>query len=156
MLQMDFTFLNVESIHGFTSFFVAIFSAISYIFGFPPRSKRPTIDILKLLVTTLSNQDKKVSFIRVDEDGELEISSEFMRTCHNKNITVQTKGGYASSLNVKLKSQIRNWLILKGNFYWTKVTIRNFGSQPIIMTYVSPAELRIGCVVMLLNYFVMD
>ena len=41
------------------------------------------------------NQDKKVSFIRVDEDGALERYSESMNTCHNMNIIVQTTGGYA-------------------------------------------------------------
>ena len=47
------------------------------------------------------NKDKKSAFIRVDEDGALTRSSEFMNTCHNMNIMVQTTGGYASSLNGK-------------------------------------------------------
>ena len=42
------------------------------------------------------NQDKKVAFIPVDEDGALEISPEFMKTCHNINIIVQTTSIYAS------------------------------------------------------------
>ena len=104
MLQMDFAFFNVESIRGFTSTFVAVCSATSYPFGFPSRSKRPPLDILKFLVTTLRNQDKKVAFIRVDEDGALARSSEFMRTCHKMNIIVQTTGGDASSLNGKSES----------------------------------------------------
>ena len=104
MLQMDFSFFNAESICEFNSTFVAICSATSYPFGFPSRSKRPIIEILKFLVTTLRNQDKKVAFIRVDEDGELSRSSEFMKTCHNMNIIVQTTGGYASSLNDKSES----------------------------------------------------
>ena len=66
MLQMDFAFFNVESIRGFTSTFVAIFSASSYPFVFSSRSKRPPLDILKFLVTALRNQDKKYSFIGVD------------------------------------------------------------------------------------------
>ena len=106
MLQMDFAFFNVESIHGFTSTFVAVCSATSYPFGFPSRSKRPPLDILKSLIATLRNQDKKVTFIQVDEDGALARSSEFMKTCHNMNIIVQTAGGYASSLNDK--SEIPN------------------------------------------------
>ena len=67
MLQMDFEFFNVESIRGFTSTFVTICSANLYPFGFPSRSKRPPLDILTFLVATLINQDKKVTFIRVDE-----------------------------------------------------------------------------------------
>ena len=71
MLQMDFSFFNVESIREFTSTFVAIYSATSYPFGFISRRKRPPIDVLKFIVTTLKNQDKKVTLIRVDEDGSL-------------------------------------------------------------------------------------
>ena len=92
MLQMDFAFFNVGSIHGFISTFVAIFSANSHLFGFPPRRKRPPLDILKTFVTTLRNQDKIIAFIRVDEYGTLARSSEFMKTCHNMKIIVQTKG----------------------------------------------------------------
>ena len=49
MLEINFSFFNVESTYGFTSNFVAICSVISHPFGFPYRSKRPHIDILKLL-----------------------------------------------------------------------------------------------------------
>ena len=51
----------------------------------------------------MRNQDKKVAFISVDEYVALERSYEFMKTCHNMNIIVQTTGGDASSLNVKSK-----------------------------------------------------
>ena len=102
MPQMDFEFFNVESIRGFTSNFVAICSATSYPSGFLSRSKLPPLNILKILFTMLKNQDKKVSFIRIDEDGSLEISSEFIKTCHNMNIIVQTKFGDASSINDKI------------------------------------------------------
>ena len=54
-----------------------------------------------LFVNTLINQDKKVAFIRVDEYGALARYSEFMKTCHNMNIKVQTTGGYASSISGK-------------------------------------------------------
>ena len=103
MLQMDFVFFNVEIIREFTSTFVAICSTTSYLFGLPSRSKRQTLDILKFLVTTLSNQDKNFSFIRFDEDRAIARSSGFMKTCHNMNITVQTTSGYASSINGKRK-----------------------------------------------------
>ena len=85
---------------------MAIYSDTSYPFGFPSRSKRSPLDILKLLVTTLRNQDKKVALIRVDEYGALSRSSELMKTCHSMNIIVQTTGGDASSLNGK--SEIPN------------------------------------------------
>ena len=49
------------------------------------------------------NQDKKVSFIRVDEYGSLARSSELMKTCHNMNIIVQPTGVDASSINGKIE-----------------------------------------------------
>ena len=98
---------------------MAIFSATSYPFVLLSRSKRPPLDILKFLVTTLRNQEHKVAFIRVDEDGALARSSEFMKKCHNTNIIFQTKVGYASYLNGKRESpnktlaNIKKALLLK-------------------------------------------
>ena len=106
MLQMDFLFFNVESIRGFNSTFVTLCSTTSYPFGLPSRRKRPPLDTLKFLFTTLRNQDKKVSFTIVDEYGALARYSESMKTCHNMNIIVQTTGGDVSSLNGK--SEIPN------------------------------------------------
>ena len=83
---------------------MAILSTTSQPFGLPPISKLPPLDILKFLVTILRNQDKKVAFIQVDEDGALERSSEFIKTCHNMNIIVQTTGVDASSINGKRES----------------------------------------------------
>ena len=76
-------------------------SAPSYTFDFTYRGKIPYLDILKLLVTALRNQDIKVVLVRVDEDGKLARYSKCMQTCHNLNIIVQTTCGDASSLNVK-------------------------------------------------------
>ena len=81
-------------------------------------NKNPPLDILKLLVTTLRNQDKKVSFRRVDEYEELEKYSEFMKTCHNMNITAQTTGEHVSSLN--MKSVIPNNTLANITKYRTK------------------------------------
>ena len=97
-------FSMLKNICGFTSAFMDICSTTSQPFGFTYRSKRPTLDILKFLFTTLSNQDNKFVFIRVDEDGSLARSSWFMKTCHTMNIIVQTKDGYESSLNSKSES----------------------------------------------------
>ena len=65
------------------------------------QNKCPPLDILKTFVTTLSNQDKKVAFVRVDEYRELARYYEFMETCQNMNIIVQNKGGYTFSINGK-------------------------------------------------------
>ena len=82
---------------------MAICSATSYPFGFISKKILP-LYILKSLVTTLSNQDKKVVFIQAHEDGSLQISRGFMNTCHNMKIIFQSTGGYASSLNGKSES----------------------------------------------------
>ena len=103
MLQMDSIFFNVESIHVFTPKNLAVCSSTSHPFGFTSRSKRPPLEILKFLITTLRNQDKKVAFIRVDEEGELARYFEFMKIFNDMNIIVQTKGGDAYSLNGKIK-----------------------------------------------------
>ena len=63
--------------------------------------KRPTFDILKIIVATLSNQDKKVTFIKLYEDGELARYYEFMKSCHNMNIIVHTTVVDVSSINGK-------------------------------------------------------
>ena len=76
---MYFAFLNVELIRGFTLTFVAICSATSYPFGFTPRRKCTPLDVLKFLVATLINQDKKVAFIQVNEYGALARYSEIMK-----------------------------------------------------------------------------
>ena len=102
MLHINFSFFNVKSIRELTSTFVAICSATSHPFVFPSIRKHPPLEILKFLVTTLRNQDKEFAFIRVDEYGELARYSDFMKTCHNINIIVQTAGGYASYLNGKI------------------------------------------------------
>ena len=101
MIQADSAFFNVESIHGFTSTFVAICSDTSHPFEFPFRGKRPPIEKLKFIVPTLSNQDKKVAFIRLKKYGALARSSELMKICHNMNIIARTTGGDAYSLNNK-------------------------------------------------------
>ena len=65
MLQMDFSFFNIESIRGFISIFLAICYANSYPFVFPSRIKLPPLEILKFIVTTFSNQDIKVAFVQI-------------------------------------------------------------------------------------------
>ena len=81
--------------------FVTIWSATSYPFGFTSRIKRPPLDILKVLVITSRKQNEKFSFIPVAENGAPAIFFEFIKTCHNMNIRVQTSGEDASCFNGK-------------------------------------------------------
>ena len=116
MLQTGFAFFNVESVHGFTSTFVAIFYTTSHPFEFSSISKWTALDILKFLVTILRNQDKKFALIQVDEDGSLARSSEIIRICHDMNMIVQTTGGYAFSINGKREIPNNTLYNITGSF----------------------------------------
>ena len=63
MLQIDFTFFNVERIRVFNSNFVAICYDTSYQLGLTYRSNRLPIGTIKFIVTKLRNYDKKFAFI---------------------------------------------------------------------------------------------
>ena len=114
---MDFEFFNVESIGGFTSTYLDLCYAISYPFGFMTRIKHPPLYIIKFLVATLINQDKKFSFIRVDVYGALVRSSIFLKTCHNMNIIVKLQVEIHIYSMVILKVLIRHLLITQELFY---------------------------------------
>ena len=60
MLHMYFVFFNVEIIRGFTSTFVGICSYTSHLLGFSSRSKLSPLDVLKFIVNTLWNQERKL------------------------------------------------------------------------------------------------
>ena len=87
------------SIRGFTSVLDIIYASTRYSFAFPTRSKRVPLDILNWLLSILEQEGKIVRIIRVDEDGALARSREFCKLIQKKNITLQTTGGYMSSLN---------------------------------------------------------
>ena len=93
ILQMYFAFFNVDCIHGFNSTFLAICSDTSYPVGFPSRIKILPLDVLSFIVVKFRNQERKVVFILVNEDGWLSRYSGFMKTIRNINIIVQTTGG---------------------------------------------------------------
>ena len=150
---MYFDFFNVESIRVSTWTFVAICSATSYLFVLSSRSKRPPLDIIKLLVITLRNQDNKFAFIWVDEDGALARYSEFMKTCHNMNIIVKLYVEIHLISMVKLKVLMIHLLTSQDTFYWKQVTRKNLVVLPIIIPYGYHAKPRIYCVVMFLTYY---
>ena len=156
IIDMDFVFFNVEVICEFTLTYVDICSDTSYPFGFLSRSKRPTLDILKFLVATLSNQFKKVSFVQVDEDGALERYSEFMNKCHKMNIIVQITGGDVSSLNGKIKSIDKTLANITRSLLLNSIHKHFFDNSLIIILYGPPVKMRIYCMVMFLTLYVME
>ena len=92
MLQMNITFFNVESISGFTSNFVSIWSATSQPFCFLSIIKTLLIYIIKFKVNTLRKKDNKFAFVWVYKYVSQKLYLEFMRAWHNMNIIVQTTG----------------------------------------------------------------
>ena len=100
MLQMDFAFLNVPSVRGFTSYLSCDCVHTKYSFRFCTRSKRAPIDIIRWIMETLRKQSKSVNFVRFDEGGELARNLEIPKMLTEEfNIIMQTTGGYASHLN---------------------------------------------------------
>ena len=121
-LHADFAIVNKESCREFVAAFCIFDAKTRHPWGFPTRSRRPPIGILKWLVLNLRRQGLEVIELRVDEDGSLANSTEFMAMCRDElNLTVQTTGGYASTINGKaetpnrtIKRMIRTMLIGAG------------------------------------------
>jgi len=100
MLQLDFGFMNVTSIRGFTSYLSCDCVKTKYPFRFCTRNKRAPVDVIKWIITTLRGQGKKVQFVRFDEGGELARSKDVNKMLvEDFQIIMQTTGGYASHLN---------------------------------------------------------
>ena len=64
--------------------------------GFHTEANFRLLTASNYLVTKLRNKDNKSALIIVEEYGALARYSEFMKTFHNTDITVQTTGGDAS------------------------------------------------------------
>lgn len=176
-IQADFTFFNVESIRGFTSAFNVIESTVSYPFGFPSRSKRPPVSILKYIVSVLRSFGFSVKIIRLDEGGELAKSADFMQTVYDLNMIPEFTGGYASTINGKverpnrtLKNMVRSQLFARGfpDKFWCfayqysiwclrRLFNRHVGTAPIIPWHkgkytINLSEMLIwGCKVYVIN-----
>lgn len=100
MLQVDFAFMNKPSIRGFSSYLTFICVSTKYTFRFCSRSKRAPKELIRWVLNTLQNQNKKTNFIRFDEGGELARCEEIPKMLVEEfGITMQTTGGYASHLN---------------------------------------------------------
>ena len=103
-MHMDFAFMPVTSIRGFTAFLSIKDAATNYTWIFLSRNKRPPLDILSYFISILKKENRSIRYIRVDEDKALANSTAFCKLLLQHNITLQTTGGYASSLNGKSES----------------------------------------------------
>jgi len=103
-MHMDFAFMPVTSIRGFTAFLSIKDAATNYTWIFLSRNKRPPLDILSFFISIMKKENRTIRYIRVDEDKALANCTAFCKLLLLHNITLQTTGGYASSLNGKSES----------------------------------------------------
>jgi len=103
-MHMDFAFMPVTSIRGFTAFLSIKDAATNYTWIFLSRNKRPPLDILSFFISIMKKENRSIRYVRVDEDKSLANCTAFCKLLLLHNITLQTTGGYASSLNGKSES----------------------------------------------------
>ena len=67
----DNSFLNQNSIRGFTSLLTAVYLATQYSFVLPTRNKRPPLATIQWFIKTLPRQGFPVLYVQTDEGGKL-------------------------------------------------------------------------------------
>ena len=85
LLCMDYSFWNKESIRGFTSLLSIVCMTTRFAFTCPTRNRRPPLATITWLIQILRKQGFPVTYIQIDEGGELGRSSDFLKllTHHN-------------------------------------------------------------------------
>ena len=107
-IHADFLIFNTVSVRKFVSAFLVKESTTRRCWGFPTRSRRPPIEIMRFVVNHLRRQGYPVNILRVDEDGALCKSSNFMKVCVEElEMVVQGTGGYNSENNGMVESPIK-------------------------------------------------
>ena len=102
-VHMDYSFVNVVSYRGFTSFLSVVCAKTRKLFAIATRSKRPPLELCRFLYMMFSRMGCQPLEIRVDRGGELAKSSEFVNFWFSKGIVVNDTGGHASYLNGKVE-----------------------------------------------------
>jgi hypothetical protein len=107
LLHIDFSFFGTTSIRGFTSALDVTCGSTSYPIGFPTKSKSPPLEIVRWVISTLRSMGFEVTFIRVDEGGELARSAEFCSLIVSLSCLLQTTAGGNSSNNGRVERSNR-------------------------------------------------
>ena len=101
-IQAYFNFFNATSIWGFTSAYNGIDATSSYLFGFPTRSKRLTVSLIKYIVCVFRSSFYTCDVVYIYEGVDISISDYSMISCHDIHMTVKLTGGYESTINEKV------------------------------------------------------
>ena len=104
----DWIIMNTLSCRQFRTAFLITEARTRRKFGFVTRSRSAPIEIMKYFVGHMRRLGYTVDELRVDEDGSLARSANFMKVCTKElNIVVQSTGGYNSENNGMAESPIK-------------------------------------------------
>ena len=76
LIHVNLSFYNVTSIFGFTSIFTVFCSKTGILWMFPTASKQAPVRIILFILIKLNNKQHPYKFVRVDEYGSLENSTD--------------------------------------------------------------------------------
>ena len=107
LLHLDFSFCDTESIRGFASVLDAVRVSSSFPRAFLVRSKQSLILIMLQLINYNKTESHPVYRIRVDKDGTLVHSSEFLRLMVKSGIAIETTTRHKSTSNIIVERIIR-------------------------------------------------
>ena len=106
--HMDYAIFNVLSKRGHKAALLCTEVTSRLKMGYPVQSRSPPLEIVRTFVLRMRQQGYPVSVIRVDEEGGLARSANFMQLCVQElQINVQTTGGYNSENNGMVESPIK-------------------------------------------------
>ena len=108
VFHIDFAIFNVESFRGFVCALVIVEAKTRKKWGFLGRNRTPPVQELIYFIEHLRSQGYAANVARVDEDGALAQSTEFMHTItHVLHMKIDTTGGYNSENNGMVESPIK-------------------------------------------------
>ena len=100
LVNMEFAFHNVTSIHGFTSMITVVCAKTIILWVFPTLSKRAPVRIICFIMKTVMNEQHPCKHIIVNENSALEKSTDVAKLLVDDfKIFMESTGGDASCLN---------------------------------------------------------
>ena len=101
LIHIELSFYNVNCIQCFTSMITVVCEETIMIWIFTNSNKRSPVRIILFILKTLRNQQNTCRHVRVNDDGDLEKSTDVPNLLVDDfSISMETTGGYASCINV--------------------------------------------------------